>query len=166
MEATMEETQSVQAELMKQFPGVVEVRVQRARRVFAAVPSADFMKVFNYAVQNMRFTILCTITGLDHGPTLGAIYHLARESGVMLNLATSTPRDNPVLQTVSHVFPAADLYEREMIDLLGMRVEGLPPGNRYPLPDGWPAGQHPLRKDWKPDAPPAPPTQEVTDGKA
>ena len=29
-----------------------------------------------------------------------------------------------------------------------MQVQGLPPGNRYPLPDDWPQGQYPLRKDW------------------
>jgi len=33
--------------------------------------------------------------------------------------------------------------------MLGVQIEGLPPGKRYPLPDNWPAGQYPLRKDWK-----------------
>jgi Ni,Fe-hydrogenase III component G len=36
-------------------------------------------------------------------------------------------------------------------------VTGLPEGSRYPLPDNWPEGQYPLRKDWKPaDAAPVP----------
>ena len=96
-----------------------------------------------------KFPFLCTITGLDNGATLGAMYHLARESGVMLNLSVNVPKENPVLQTVSGYFPAADAYEREMNDLLGTDVQGLPPGNRYPLPDDWPKDQHPLRKDWK-----------------
>jgi membrane-bound hydrogenase subunit beta len=52
---------------------------------------------------------------------------------------------------VTGMFPAADCYERELVDLLGFEVQGLPPGNRYPLPDGWPDGQHPLLKDWKID---------------
>ena len=46
-------------------------------------------------------------------------------------------------------FPGAELYERELVDMFGISVEGLPAGNRYPLPDDWPQGQHPLRKDWK-----------------
>jgi Ni,Fe-hydrogenase III component G len=37
-----------------------------------------------------------------------------------------------------------------MFDLLGIEFEGLSAGNRYPLPDDWPAGDHPLRKNWKP----------------
>jgi hypothetical protein len=28
-------------------------------------------------------------------------------------------------------------------------VEGLVPGVRYPLPEDWPQGDHPLLKDWK-----------------
>lgn len=160
----MEETQSVLDDLMKNFPAV-QARVQRVRRVFAAVPMGEFMKVFNFAVEQMRFTILCTITGLDQGQELSVIYHLSRESGVTLNIVTSVPKDNPVLQTVSHVFPAADLYERELVDLLGMNVQGLPPGHRYPLPDTWPAGQFPLRKDWTVEQLTPTPTQEVSNAK-
>ena len=35
--------------------------------------------------------------------------------------------------------------------MFGIKVEGLPEGERYPLPDGWPEGQYPLRKDWNKD---------------
>ncbi len=146
----MEETQSVQADLMKNFPGVVtDIRVPRVRRVFARVPSDRFMPIFDSLVDKMGFSILCTITALDSGVSYDIIYHLARPSGVVLNLIISVPKDKPVIGTISRRFPAADLYEREMIDLMGLEVQGLPPGNRYPLPDDWPADQHPLRKDWK-----------------
>jgi membrane-bound hydrogenase subunit beta len=150
----MEETLAVQAELIKSFPAIRDkVRVQRRRRVFADVPYESFPDVFAHAVRQMRFSILCTITGLDLGGTLGVIYHLARESGVTLNLCTTVPKNHPVLQTVTDNFPAAELYERELVDLLGMQVSGLPEGPRYPLPDEWPPGQFPLRKDWKPESP-------------
>ena len=105
----------------------------------------------------MQFTILCAMTGLDLGATLGVIYHLARPSGVVLNLATALPKDKPVLQSVTARFPAAAAYERELVDLLGFQVQGLPEGPRYPLPDNWPAGQHPLRKDWTAESLPGAP---------
>ena len=38
------------------------------------------------------------------------------------------------------------------MDLLGFQVQGLTEGSRYPLPDVWPAGQYPLRKDWSAEA--------------
>jgi membrane-bound hydrogenase subunit beta len=144
-----EET-TIQQQLCERFECLKDrVRVQRARRILAQVPAADVLDVFEYAVEMLRFSILATITGLDEGPTLGLIYHLAQENGIVLNLATSVPKDQPVLRTVTPYFPAAEAYEREVTDLLGFQIEGLPPGRRYPLPDDWPAGQYPLRKDWK-----------------
>jgi Ni,Fe-hydrogenase III component G len=90
------------------------------------------------------------MTGLDEQDKLSVIYHIAQDRNIMINIKTSVPKDNPRLRTVTSYFPSADAYERELVDLLGVQVEGLPPGNRYPLPDDWPKGQFPLRKDWKP----------------
>ena len=47
------------------------------------------------------------------------------------------------------MFPGAEPYERELADMFGIKIDGLKPGRRYPLPDDFPADQHPLRKDWK-----------------
>ena len=141
--------ETIQQQLGERFDCLKDkVRIPRIRRLFAQVPAAEFPAVFEYAVRELDFTMLSAITGLDEGATLGLIYHLAQENGIVLNLATSLPKDEPVLQTVTAYFPAADAYERELVDLLGFQVEGLPPGNRYPLPDDWPDGQYPLRKDW------------------
>ncbi|MGA2071732.1 MAG: NADH-quinone oxidoreductase subunit C [Sedimentisphaerales bacterium] len=146
------EEEKIKQQLVERFGLPAEkITVQRERRIWADVAAANFGEIFDYAADKLGFVILATITGLDEGPTLGVIYHIARESGIILNLHISVPKDKPVIKTVSARFPAADAYEREMVDLLGMQVEGLPPGNRYPLPDGWPAGQYPLRKDWKSD---------------
>jgi membrane-bound hydrogenase subunit beta len=147
----MEESLSVQSELMKSLAGLVgDIRVPRARRVWARVTSQErFSEAFDRLIDAMGFSILCTITALDGGESIEIIYHLARPSGVVLNLSTFVPKDRPVIKPISDRFPAADLYEREMADLMGVQLEGLPPGNRYPLPDDWPVGQFPLRKDWK-----------------
>lgn len=145
----MSEEDNIKSQLIEKFGFPSDkITVKRARRIFAEIPPADFPEVFDYTVKQLNFPILCTITGLDEGATLGFIYHLARENGIMLNLHTAAPKDKPVIKTVTGYFPAADAYERELVDLFGAQVEGLPAGNRYPLPDGWPANQFPLRKDW------------------
>ena len=141
--------QEIQAQLLQKFPFLDgKVRVARERRIFAEAPADKVAEVIAHATGAMGFTILCTITGLDLGDNLGVIYHLARTTGEVLNLSTAVPKTQPVLQTVSGQFPAADCYERELVDLLGFQVQGLPPGNRYPLPDDFPKDVHPLRKDW------------------
>ena len=150
----MTEEENIKKELTERFGFADEkITVKRIRRIFIDLPAEKFAEVFDYAISKMGFVILCTITGLDEGATLGFIYHLARENGIMLNLHINVPKENPVIKTITPSFPAADAYERELIDLLGAKVTGLPEGNRYPLPDDWPADQHPLRKDWKPTTP-------------
>ena len=139
------------AELVAAFPFLDgKIRVARERRVWAEVDYADFRKVFERAVKEMGFSILCIITGLDEGENLGFIYHIADLGGTMLNIHTLSPKDGPGIATITDLFPAAHIYERELQDLFGAKVDGLAPGNRYPLPDGWPEGQYPLRKDFNP----------------
>jgi len=148
----MEREEQIAQELISRFNYLQDkVRVARQRRIFAEVSQEQFKEVFEYVQQRLGFTILCTITGLDEQETFGIIYHCAHDNGTMINIKTRIPKNNPVLATVTSYFPSADAYEREMIDLLGIKVQGLPEGLRYPLPDDWPADEHPLRKDWKPD---------------
>ncbi len=142
--------EALQQELLAAFPFLQgALRAPRARRVFADMPADKASDAIAYLAGKGGFHVLCAITGLDLGESLGALYHLARENGTVLTLSVAVPKTAPVLKTVTHLYPAADCYERELVDLLGFRIDGLGEGNRYPLPDGWPAGQYPLRKDWK-----------------
>ena len=146
----MSDEQSIQANLLARFPALQDkVRITRPRRMWVEIDSEQFAEVFDYVVGPANFSILCTITGLDEGEKMGLIYHLARTTGEVLNLHVRVPKDKPVVPSVMARFPAAEAYEREVADLLGFQVQGLPEGNRYPLPDDWPKGQFPLRKDWK-----------------
>ncbi|MDR0843210.1 MAG: NADH-quinone oxidoreductase subunit C [Acidobacteriota bacterium] len=148
----MANEQAIQMELQDKFPYMNEkIIVARERRIWAEVESSNFFEVFDYLVKKLDFPVLCLITGLDSGENLEFIYHLAKRDGTMFNLKTFVPKTNPVQKTVTGDFPGAELYERELVDVLGAVIEGLPPGNRYPLPDDWPEGQYPLRKDWTPD---------------
>lgn len=125
--------------------------ISRVRRITAEAPVKEFLQVIEYAKKELQFTMLCTITGLDAGDNLQAIYHLANDSGIVLNLKINIPKSNPEIPSVTPIYHGASLYERELIDMLGFIIKDTPPGYRYPLPDSWPEDQHPLRKDWKQD---------------
>ncbi|MEI8349673.1 MAG: NADH-quinone oxidoreductase subunit C [Candidatus Omnitrophota bacterium] len=127
-----------------------KIRIMRQRRIFLEIEGSQFLEVFDYAVKNLGFGNLCAITGLDEGVQMAALYHLADNKGVLLNIKTGASRDNPVFKTVTPYFPYAEIYEREMMDLLGIKIDTLSPSHRYPLPDDWPMDEFPLRKDWKP----------------
>ena len=149
----MANEQAIQQELQEKFPYFNEkINVAGERRIWAEVDSANFSEAFDYIVKKMDFLRLCMITGLDSGDNLEFIYHLTRHDGTMLNLKTFVPKTNPVHKAVMvDYFPGSELCERELVDVFGAQIEGLPEGNRYPLPSDWPAGQYPLRKDWSLD---------------
>lgn len=146
----MSAEEQIKQELVKRF-GVPEdaIRIPRPRRIFFEAGTLDFEKVFVFAKNELGFGHLISITGSDDQAVLGFMYHLAQDSGIVLNIKRSVSKDNPVIRSVTPYFPGADIYERELVDLFGARVEGLSEGNRYPLTDEWPKGQYPLRKDWK-----------------
>ncbi len=60
----------------------------------------------------------------------------------MANVKTRCAKGGTI-RSVTPTFPGAAIYERELIDLLGASVEGIPEGPRYPLPEDWPAGSTP-----------------------
>lgn len=135
--------------LEKKLPGVVTNIVSpRERRVFAETTPDQLIYVVQ-ELKNWGLHFMANMIGLDSGDRFEIIYNLYDEAGLLFNLKVFTPRDNPVVPTVTGIFPGVFLYERELMDLLGIEVEGTPPNRRYPLPEDWPAGQYPLRKDWK-----------------
>jgi NADH-quinone oxidoreductase subunit C len=53
---------------------------------------------------------------------------------------------DPVIQTITGVWPGANYYEREVFDLFGVRFEGHPNLRRILMPDEWTG--YPMRKDY------------------
>jgi membrane-bound hydrogenase subunit beta len=145
----MSEAESVVRAMVAKFPPL-EGRVTLQRdRVWIDVDRAAFAPVFEHLAKSLGFSNLLMITGLDAGPDLEFIYHMARSRGGIVNVKTRCPKGE-IHRTISGIFPGGGIYERELVDLLGANIEGLPEGTRYPLPDNWPKDEHPLLKDWKP----------------
>lgn len=125
------------------------VETKAPRRVWAAF-KGDVSGTIKELKEKYNFDHLCTITGLENGDNFEILYHLSQAgTGVLLTARYTLPIEGAKIKSISGLFTSAQWYERELNDMFGILVEGLPPGNRYPLPDDWPAGDHPLRKNWK-----------------
>lgn len=152
----MSEAEELRAQIVSRFDGLRDrVRLQRERRLWVEVGLTEFRPLFDLITDELGFDHLATISGTDEGEELGVLYHLARPSGVVLSLMTRVARGAAV-PSVGDRFPGAVIYERELKDLFGANIVGLPPGPRYPLPDDWPAGDYPLLKGWRREAGTAP----------
>ena len=96
----------------------------------------------------LNFEYLNYITAIDYYDHFEVVYQLlSLEHNHSLVLKTRCyQRDNPTLPSVVNLWWGADLQEREIYDLMGIRFEGHPNMKRIALWEGFPG--HPLRKDY------------------
>lgn len=128
------------------------IAVQRQKRIFTNfLNKEEFEHVLHYVHDEMGFLQAHHVVGTDEGDDLGFIYILSDENNIILALKEKAPKSDPKINTMTDVYPSLLLHERELVDLFGAVICGLPEGLSYPLPDGWPKGSYPMRKEWKPE---------------
>ena len=94
------------------------------------------------------FNYLNYITAVDYFDYFELVYQLTSLShnySVVLKTRCHN-RNNPVVPSMVRLWRGADLQEREVYDLMGIRFEGHPNLKRIVLWDGFQG--HPLRKDY------------------
>ena len=136
--------------LNKRFPAL-QAASARPLRVFTAFAEPkEFEAALNFAFDHLDYHKGKHIVGTDEGENIGLSYILSNDENVLLVLRERVQKSAPRVRSMGELFPSLMLHEREMVDLFGVQVSGLPEGPSYPLPDGWPAGEYPLRKEWNP----------------
>lgn len=106
---------------------------------------------FLHADDQCYFDSLSCITGLDSGSekgTMEVIYQLySIPYNHHLTVKVNLERTEPLIDSVTPIWRAADWHEREAFDLLGIRFNNHPDLRRILLPADWEG--HPLRKDYQ-----------------
>ncbi|MBD1362766.1 NADH-quinone oxidoreductase subunit C [Mucilaginibacter sp. ZT4R22] len=102
------------------------------------------------------FDFLGCLSGVDYGVEagrFGVVYHLSSipyNLQLVLKISKANSRDLeelPSFPSITSVYRAADWYEREAYDMLGIYFEGHPDLRRLLMPDDWEG--FPLRKDYQ-----------------
>ena len=120
------------------------------RCVFVFVEPSALKKVCQYVFRDLDARYVTSI-GADDRPFSGSFlvaHNFAFDRDHLLcSILTEIHADNPVVDSISEVVPPANWAERELRDLVGIKLNGHPYPKRLVLPDGWPEDSHPLRKD-------------------
>jgi NADH-quinone oxidoreductase subunit C len=114
------------------------------------VPARHLLRTCEFLARGLHFTYLSDITPLDRfplEPRFEINYHLlSLDRKDRLRLRVRLPGAEPIIRTVTAVWPTANWHEREAFDLFGIRFEGHPDLTRILMPDEWEG--YPLRKDY------------------
>lgn len=130
---------------------LIEAKALGKRRISILVSPDAYKDAVRYAAHDLGLEFLSCLSGVDRGDNLEVVVHLGYSMHVLIK--TRIPKDNPAVDSITDILPAANLYEREMHDLLGIVFKGHSNLKRLFLPEDWPKGVYPLRKDYAPEHP-------------
>ncbi len=138
-------------------PSILRVDIPSDNRLYLYVTPGVVLDLCSYVFRELDARYVISI-GIDDRPYSGQ-FTVAHNFGferdkVLCSILVNLPADEPVIDSISPQVPAANWAEREFRDLLGIEPLGCPSMKRLVLPDGWPEGVHPLRKDFSWDLKP------------
>jgi Ni,Fe-hydrogenase III large subunit/Ni,Fe-hydrogenase III component G len=142
-------------ETLNDLKGRFGPAVQRAdcpgeARLFVFVAPSALKAVCEHLFRGLDARYVTSI-GLDDRPVSGQFlvaHDFAFDRDHLLcSVLAYLPADAPRVDSITEVVPGASWAEREFRDLVGIEPAGHPFPKRLVLPDGWPEGAHPLRKD-------------------
>ncbi len=135
-------------ELEERFPEIK--RDMRDGYAGFIVPSENLVEFATSLRDEFGYDFLSSITGVDYltEGQMEVVYHAYKTTGgPAFVYKVQVPRENPVVPSLTPIFPGANLQEREAWDLVGIRFEGHPNLKRVLTWEGFEG--HPLQKDWR-----------------
>ncbi|HHS50593.1 MAG TPA: NADH-quinone oxidoreductase subunit C [candidate division Zixibacteria bacterium] len=138
------------SEIVKSALGgmVVSIDQPRPNRIYVLVDQKDFPAAAKVVYEQLGGR-LATSTALEVRDAVELIYHFMLETEMVLcNLKTLVMKPELKVGSVGAFLPGADWIEREMAEMYGVTFEGHPDPRHLLLPDGWPEGNYPMRKDF------------------
>lgn len=119
------------------------------KRIYIDINPKDVVNTSRYFHEDIkaRFNIASGV----HTPNgFEILYHFSPDKfGIVFSIRVLLDKNNPEIESIAPILPAAEWIEREMWELLGINFKGHPNLKRLLLADDWPEGKYPLRRDYK-----------------
>ena len=155
--SNLKDEQAIVDALKKQFGDkLLEAKVEYQRRIHVKVADPNQLDVISFAMENWNSWHLIAVSSLDTpDEKFAVVYHydirppFGGQTAITMNLMVECPdRKNPKITSMTKVLIGAQYFEREAHDLMGIVFEGHPDLSRLILPEDFPEGVYPLRKDF------------------
>jgi NADH-quinone oxidoreductase subunit C len=128
---------------------VLQIVDRSPARVYIEIDPAVLPDLARHLVREVgaRFNIA---SGLETPACFEILYHFTIERlRVLVSLRVKLDKSAPRIDSLAPLFKGANWIEREMHELLGIDFRGHPNLERLLLPEQWPEGVHPLRRDYR-----------------
>ena len=128
---------------------IIGVFDKSPQRVYIEIKPESIRKMAGYIFNDLgaRFNIASGVDGYSH---LEILYHFILEDiNLLVSLRVRLPKAKPEIDSIAPIFKGANWIEREIHEILGINFKGHPDLRKLLLPDGWPEGVYPLRRDYQ-----------------
>ena len=142
--------EEVLGDLRKKFKDdIVEILDERSKKVYIEIKQESLVKVASYIFKDLKARFN-TASGVDVRNHMEILYHfLIEDINLLISLRVKLQKPKLEIDSLAPVFEGANWIEREMHEILGINFKGHPDLKRLLLPDDWPDGVYPLRRDYK-----------------
>lgn len=128
---------------------ILGIQDKSPKRVYVAIDPAALTDVCTMLFREFEARF-CTASGVDTRGCIEILYHfLVEPINLMISVRVALDREAPVVDSLTGLFAAADFIEREIHELLGVNFRGHDTPRRLLLPEQWPEGVQPLRRDYQ-----------------
>lgn len=149
---TLEPTLDIVRSIKEALPDAVEKVYEYRGDVTVVIKPSHIVEVCRMCrdTAEMAFDMFSGVTAIDYlpaSPRFALIYHLySLRHNRSLALKTYLNDEEPVADSVTAIYPAANWFEREAFDMLGIHFNNHPDLRRILMPEDW--NGNPLRKDY------------------
>ena len=133
--------------IKERFGEKVVIFEKNSHRVFIETGKDNAKELVRYMFRDLgaRFSIA---SGVDTRPAVEILYHMAFDKhNLILTVRVEVEKPSLEMPTFSDFMPAAEWIEREIYEMFGVNFIGHPKLETLLLPDDWPQGVYPLRKN-------------------
>lgn len=142
--------EEVLGDLRKKFKDdIIEILGERSKKVYIEIKQESLVKVASYIFKDLKARF-STASGVDMRQHMEILYHfLIEDINLLISLRVKLQKPKLEIDSLSPIFEGANWIEREIHEILGIKFKGHPGLRKLLLPDDWPDGVYPLRRDYK-----------------